>query len=259
MISLIINKDNWVVTARNSPHEDYVTKFKFGYYVAKIHLHILSKCKYIVSCSPFIKNSLKKYTIDSLVINNSGPKNQPIKSKKAIEDIEELSWVIVGTLNNRKNNKFLLDIFSTEENLGQLHLIGTGDQEEELTKSYAAYPNIHFHGHMDNPHLNFKNYNILLSGSKSEGLPNSVLEALSMGMPCALSNIPPHSFLKKYHHDSIMLFDIESKKEDTIKFFKEIIDSFYQKTVINNLYLHNEFGIEKMTKSYAELYKKILK
>lgn len=61
---------NWVITIRNIPNEDYVTKFRFGKFFATIHQLIFKRASIVVACSPYIKNGLKKIGQNSWVVNN---------------------------------------------------------------------------------------------------------------------------------------------------------------------------------------------
>ncbi|WP_330163093.1 hypothetical protein, partial [Vibrio harveyi] len=61
-----------------------------------------------------------------------------------------------------------------------------------------------------------------MSCSKSEGLPNSVLEALSSGVPCILSNIEPHCQISKCANEKgVVTYNISSLRSytDMLKFY----------------------------------------
>ena len=58
----------------------------------------------------------------------------------------------------------------------------------------------------------FLSANYLLSLSFSEGTPNSVIEAMSFGIPCILSNILPHQYLSGGFSNHIVSLENLSKE-----------------------------------------------
>ena len=74
----------------------------------------------------------------------------------------------------------------------------------------------------------YLNSDIYISASKTEGFPNTIIEALCSGCLCILSNIPPHNEIKEIFPNYIFLYDLNSfnSLDKTIKIlfkkFKEI-------------------------------------
>ena len=62
--------------------------------------------------------------------------------------------------------------------------------------------------------------NVFVSAAVSEGLPNSVLEALSWGLPVILTRIPPHEEILRLGPKAGYLVDRDSS-ENVFKIFTE--------------------------------------
>ncbi|WP_333820787.1 glycosyltransferase family 4 protein [Ohtaekwangia sp.] len=103
-------------------------------------------------------------------------------------------FITVGSLCARKDphtviKGFLKSDFAQES---LLLVLGTGELEEELRTTYAKFPNVVFKGFIQEVVRYIEVADYFLSASLSEGLPNTVLEALSCGLPVCLSDIPAH-------------------------------------------------------------------
>ncbi|WJY17141.1 glycosyltransferase [Pectobacteriaceae bacterium CE90] len=66
--------------------------------------------------------------------------------------------------------------------------------------------NVQFLGQRDNVFPYLVAADFFISPSYNEGLPNTVLEALSCGVHCILSDISPHEELSIEHPEYISLF-----------------------------------------------------
>ena len=108
-----------------------------------------------------------------------------------------LKGVTVGRLIPRKNVRYLCEIFkSLDRDSAWLTVVGDGPEYGDL----AGYEDgrISFVGHRDenDVYKYLHGSDFFMSASLGEGLPNAVLEALSMGLPCVLSDIGPHLELR---------------------------------------------------------------
>ncbi|KII75256.1 glycosyltransferase family 4 protein, partial [Vibrio renipiscarius] len=116
-------------------------------------------------------------------------------------------------------------------------------------KSHAK-SNILFLGNVDNVVDYLSLADVFIMFSKSEGFPNAVLEALSTGLPCILSNIPSHADVKEIMGDCITLIE-----EDDNKFIDNYLfdkDSNIANKAVKNLSAITMAG--KYKEKYVELY-----
>ena len=130
--------------------------------------------------------------------------------------------------------------------------------EELATK--ATHSNIIFTGARTDVKALNQLADIYLSASTHEGLPVSVLEAMSVGTPCLVSHIPGHRILNKYGK-CIKLYQIKDQKdfksklllllkENEIKGEKRIPKDLSLKAIVLN-----HFSIQRMTKNYERIYR----
>jgi glycosyltransferase involved in cell wall biosynthesis len=106
-----------------------------------------------------------------------------------------LKLAIVGILEKRKNQHFLLEVFENlDPQKAQLYLYGMGPEETKLkqtVKEKCIDKHVHFMGWVKPPEI-WQNTDLLLMPSLHEGAPNSVLEAMSYEVPVLASDIPEH-------------------------------------------------------------------
>lgn len=108
--------------------------------------------------------------------------------------LEKVISVYSGGFIDRKNQREAITAFlKMEKNEDAvLLLLGDGTNFEILKNEFSEYANILFRGKVSNVNEYLHACDIYLATSKSEGLPNGVLEAMACGLPVLLSDIPQH-------------------------------------------------------------------
>jgi glycosyltransferase EpsD len=109
--------------------------------------------------------------------------------------VPPLAMVIlsVGELNKNKNHEMVIRTLSklNDPNL-HYYIAGTGKMRnylESLAKSLGIGGNVHFLGFVADTGKLYASADIFLFPSLREGLPVSLMEAMSAGLPCVVSNI----------------------------------------------------------------------
>lgn len=110
----------------------------------------------------------------------------PLGKKLNIVDEDTLKIVMVARLESPKRPELLIQSVQNMEDV-ELYLVGDGAMMEECQR--VKTDNIHFIGASDNVYEVLKKCNVFALISDHEGLPMSVLEAMSIGLPLLLSNI----------------------------------------------------------------------
>ena len=173
-----------IISERNDP--DYCSDkekslAKFSYRLAKA----------IVVQTDSIKRKIEKfYTKTIYVIPN--PVVVGEKRKKTYEITHSI--VAVGRLNPQKNYYLMLDamkMFRKTHGDYILHIYGDGDIKNNLieySKKLGIGNNVVFHGNDPDVKSKIINADFFIMSSDFEGMPNSLAEAMALGLPVISTN-----------------------------------------------------------------------
>ena len=195
-----------IITLRNYVWEDYPAKFgkAEGSILARLHLYAMKHTAKTVTCSEslakiyreklgmtydFIRNGvdIEEYVAPTETEKTAIRKELGLPEKAFI-------FVYTGQMIERKNVGFLLDVFSKHFRSDDvvMLMLGGGALLEGYQEEYSSMSNINFRGSVSNVNHYLKACDAYVSTSKSEGLPNGVLEAMAAGLPVVLSDIEQH-------------------------------------------------------------------
>lgn len=203
----------------------------------------------IVACSKSEKEAIEEQGIKKVTFINNGIK--PLQIEKKVNISDKIIIISVGRLSIQKNPKLFNDIaleFIDNPNI-QFIWCGDGELKSELTS-----PNIKCTGWIERKTLEnyLANADIYLSTSLWEGLPLSVLEAMSIGLPVVLSDCVGNRDLIK---NNGFLYNNKHRAVENIKYLcfnKVDILGINSKEMVDE-----EFNLKKMSKKYCKLYKNI--
>jgi glycosyltransferase involved in cell wall biosynthesis len=197
-----------VSTIRNFPQHDYIMRygFLFGSFMCVLHMRCLKKISICVGVSESVaKNLRQRYHIPAVMAIQNGvdtdcyfPRNDI--EKKALREKLGLPpkgriWISIGRLSVRKNPVFLIRVWKKKfgrqpDNI--LILVGDGELWDKCKDECGDYENIRLVGRIQNVSEYLQVSDYFFSTATSEGLPNTVLEAMACGLPVLLSDIEPH-------------------------------------------------------------------
>lgn len=207
----------------------------------------------IIACSQSEKEAIEEQGIKNVTFINNGIK--PLQVEKKINISDKITIISVGRLSIQKNPKLFNDIaleFIDNPNI-QFIWCGDGELKSELTS-----PNIKCTGWIERKKLEnyLANADIYLSTSLWEGLPLSVLEAMSIGLPVVLSDcvgnrdlIENKDFLYKDKQKATKIINNYIKNRKLL-----MRESLKSKEVFNI-----NFKLKNMSRSYYYLYKTLCK
>ncbi|MGJ8454520.1 glycosyltransferase [Pseudothermotoga sp. U03pept] len=250
-------------TIHCDPLEDYPRLYRLkGVLAAIAHIFTLRGIDNLVACSGSLAEGIyHKYGLRACVILNSADISDRLYSTVVSEQIRTLKrkpddfiFIYVGELIKRKNLNLLVNGFKrVPENL---KLVIAGDGPERKNLEVDAPSNVTFVGRQKDVVSFLFGADAYVSASLSEGLPTAVLEALAMGLPVLLSDIPSHveifSLARKAGASIGSLF----KNRDLNDFVQKILSfpnlTFDKAEIIK--FFNIFFSPEKMSKEYQELY-----
>ena len=258
----------FISTIHNYPHYDYPLrhgKIKGGL-MAKKHIEFIqNNPRNSIACAKAISYDFKQDGFELEYIQNGvdTDKFHPINEQEKENLKENLNidkskriFISTGALISRKDTKTLIKGFMNfNKNKNNLLLIaGDGFEKQELED--ISDENIIFLGNISNIDQYLQISDCFVSASLAEGLPNSVLEAMSCGLPTLLSDIPSHREL--YEDEFGEFFQIKNIKELTEKLYS--VKSNFK--IISNLstrLVEKNFSAKVMSLKYQKIYLEKLK
>jgi glycosyltransferase involved in cell wall biosynthesis len=227
--------------------------------------NLLNSNKPIVFCSKAsfnmkVQNNPINRIIDhGIIINTVGETCSDIKTELSLPE-ETFLVILVGALRPEKNYRLLIEI-SKKIIPKNIHFLicgsFNGKAQVDLTSNDRSC--LHFLGLRSDVDQLLKQCDLFMSCSLREGLPISLLEALSSGIPCLLSPIIQHKdvaegieecyFPEKFNESgfiSILYKLAERGTVDKIRILKK------------RKHFIEKYDIKNVTKNYTQFYKQIL-
>lgn len=215
--------------------------------------------------------SLKKHYLGSLsYINqeNVTPvyNGVPCAAKRKAETYEPtFKYCIIARLTIQKGIDILIEAMSkmSHELLKaiQVDIYGEGEEKESILKMIEQYNlghSVKYCGTTNNPSDIVIHYDALLMPSRYEGLPLTMLEAMSTGTPVATHNVGCVEEFIQHDQNSWMI----NEHYSWAKFFEEALKNNAKYHRVSqealNTYLSN-FSEEKMVEGYLSVYRKGIK
>jgi len=173
--------------------------------------------------------------------------------------------ISVSRLVKQKNIFFMIDVFSKVDFNFELNIYGAGYLHEELeqyikSKNLEHSIRLHMPIKRENFYKRLREHDLYISTSNWEGMPQALIEAAGMGLPCIVSSIPPHlEIAQKAKH-------VECCKSSSLDFWVNNLNNFcknYSKNVpindavLDEFYL-SKFSSKQMHLDYQKAYKSML-
>lgn len=210
-----------IATARNYPYDDYVMKFgrMLGGWMARRHLRAFRAIPSVVACSSTLARQLRNHGVEATVIRN-GVETARFSAASPAERARlrlELglpesvrAGLCVSSLVARKNPLSVVRATRTIDSPDLMMIfVGTGALEAQCRRAAEGDLRIRFAGHLENVLRHLQAADFFVSASRSEGMPNAVMEALACGLPLVLSDIEPHRELLELAPSAGTLFGLD--------------------------------------------------
>lgn len=175
---------------------------------------------------------------------------------------ERKTLICVGRMIPLKNHPFLIRLMKLLPEY-RLILVGAEDKEEkirDLAKKEGIDDRVEFKGMIPRDDV-FKELGlaaIYVSASRVEGLPVSVLEAMSVGLIPIISDIMPHKEIAEQCAEVRVLPLNEAIWADTISRINELTDKeFFDITEKIKSSVQEQFSLDKMHEQYYAIYQEL--
>lgn len=213
--------------------------------------------------SQYCKNSLKDYLkSNTKVYVVPYGSNFQVEHKTDFFQNGHLNFIFVGQVSYRKGAHYLLEAFEHFINMDDvvLHLVGMYNPHDRLYKKYGKSPNIIFHGFLNHDDVRkmFKQCDVMIIPSLSEGMTLAGLEGMSQGLPLiCTTNSGVNDFVEDYKTGIVVNAQNSEELESSIRWFvshKDLIPEMSQ----NVCSIAKENTWERYYKCMGELCERVL-
>lgn len=177
------------------------------------------------------------------------------KYRKIAFSKSKLSLVAIGNLKKAKNYDYLIEVFGLLKDYDiYLDIYGGGtlmDSMVELVERYSL-TKVSIKGAKDNIHEILPNYDAFILASSYEGLSIALVEAMAIGLPCALSNIA--SNIETSGGEAIF-FDLASPQDCADKLINllnnlQLLDYMSSRSLARASTFHERIYLDKVENLY---------
>ncbi len=251
----LIHKTN--VIARGSGREIEIIEKNT---IKKMFLNILSKkINYVVAINKRLENKLKSVlglkNIDKIkYISNS------VNLGKRVDINKNKNIICVSRIEKIKGIDILLEVWTLLENRGvniPLVIVGSGSEKKYLREKYSFLKNVAWKDETANIEQYLDKARCMISTSRYEGVSNSILEAMSKGVPViATQNYGNMELIENDITGILTTFKTEDIMQSILNLYN---DSSKLSYIANNSvdYINKERSVEYMIKKYVEIIEKV--
>jgi glycosyltransferase involved in cell wall biosynthesis len=267
-ISTLPKKVNTVYTAHNFP--GLLTKVLYGNIkgsiVVKLSNFLMKRVNLAIACSESVSQEFREvYGWNVLAINNgcslevwdkNAEEKKFLRNKLNFQEGKKY-FLFIGRFSAEKNPYLLLRAFENLENDNCcIVMLGEGPLLDEIRS--VPHKNVRFEGFKDDVQPYLKACDYYISASKTEGLANTLLESMSVGLPLLLSIIPSHKAVISNSSRQIgILFD-KNSTEDLLSKMSELIEMNRETISANVQNEYNEkYTAKMMSQNYSNAYLKL--
>ena len=173
---------------------------------------------------------------------------------------EALVYIFSGQFIKVKNTDFLLsnilNIIAQFPN-AYCYLLGDGPERNALQSRYES-ARIVFTGFVETVNNYLHAADIYVSTSRSEGMPNGVLEAMGCGLPVILSDIEQHSEIIEIDKNAGYMFHQDDGADFRDKLRRAQNIDYEQASNAAYRIVHQCFDAKQMSEQYQIKYEKIV-
>ena len=271
-MSLCYVKAVHLVTLRNYCYQDYPDKYGriLGVLLAHKDMKLIkkqiSRGETFITCSESLSNIYKeKHHMQMGFIRNGVNTEQYLYAdygtKHAMK--EKLGFPLAktvvgysGQFIDRKDQQFAIEGMISSRYADDILMVfmGAGPNLEYLKEKYGNDSRLLFTGMISNVYEYLQACDLYISTSKSEGLPNGVLEAMSVGLPVLLSDIEQHLEVLEIGNGYGLSYRLGLKQDFIDKFDKILKQDLYLMGEKAKEAVDKKLSASYMSNNYQKLY-----
>lgn len=214
----------------------------------------------IICISGGVKKSLENWlpvVRDKTIICYNGIRiEEGIRQRSFSKD--KVRLITVGRLVKKKGIDLAIHALSEVPDSFSLTIIGDGEERaslKQLVKSLKVENRVRFVGFVENPNEYLMSSDVFLMPSRFEGFGLALVEAMSVGLPAIISNIPGISEVGRGEQDGCIMFESENVASLSQAILAFAQPDFAYDTFSKNAFARaQQFTIEKMASAYEGVY-----
>lgn len=248
-----------IVTIQADLKDNYRVDYGFvlGNLMAQYELRSAKSANVITVCSLKLKSEYHR--VGKLEVIQNGvctevysPTNElkKLNLRKSLGlNSSDQVFICTGLINQRKDSLTVVKAFMEANGKNKsLLMVGDGPLLDECKSLAQNYPSIIFTGKVSNVIDYLSASDFFISASKSEGMPNAVLEAGFVGLNLILNDIPPHREISSQGGLGIHFFEPSS-----ISALSQLITIAKVEPIVMNAI----YTAKSMAASYEDVYLKL--
>lgn len=195
------------------------------------------------------------------VISNVIDTNEVYRKSREINSHDKFDLAYVGRLEEVKNPlrfiKIVKEVKKFKNDISAV-MVGDGSMKEScksLIKELGLEKNLKLTGFLENPLVPLVNSDIYIMTSKSEGLPLSVLEALSLGKPVLITKLD--EIVKAIGNETLFVCETDHDFVENIRLLKNNAEFYKQKSMLSKNKALDLFDMQRYMERFYAVYQEL--
>ncbi len=226
-----------------------------GHHRVKLLYNIIERCDIVTTNSCEAKEIISQFIKNKpIFIINNGIRIPKYKYLKYCAH-SPFKILVPARIHELKNQIIIIEALKDMSNV-EVHFAGQIDssyyfdilcrkiKENNCSKSFV------FDGYVDNINIYYKEFDLIVLPSFSEGTPNVILESMALQIPCIASNIRMNARIIR---NKQLLFNPNSTESvyKCLSYFQSLNSKEIDELIYNNYkYVKNNYSMEEMIDSF---------
>ena len=171
--------------------------------------------------------------------------------------------VTLGRLNQQKNHKLLIEAFAkvfvehSDRKELELCIYGEGEEKDNLialSRQLGVEDRVHLCGRTTNPVKTLSEHDVFVLSSDYEGMPNALMEAMAVGIPCISTDCPtgPSDMIQDKENGMLVpMRDVDALAE-AMEYYIVDAGRAFQIGVAGKRYIYTHYRAEVIARKLIE-------